>query len=128
MNQDTLPPLLQCGATTANFSSFKEKINIACLERYKNLGRCLESGKYFEAAKVDPTKFDMANDPHGVNKARLLKAYEDFGKAERKLEEEKPSMFAFILSRVSPTSKERIMHNKDWGRANDEKYPNLCYA
>ena len=49
---------------------------VACLEKYGNLGCLIQDGSYYVPPAVDDTEFDMANDHYGIEKARLLKAYE----------------------------------------------------
>jgi hypothetical protein len=58
-----------------NYDLFKRKISIACMERYKNLGRLIMDEKYYEPAKVDTALYDLTNDPHEVEKSRLREAH-----------------------------------------------------
>jgi hypothetical protein len=40
LNSDSAVPMLRFGAAN-NFNQFKRKLSIACLEKYKNLGRLI---------------------------------------------------------------------------------------
>jgi len=115
-------PLLRYGQDD-NYCSFRERIIVAALERYKNLGRCIETGDYYVPPEVKQSDYDLTNDPYGVNKLRLQKAHEDRDKAIRSMNEDKPSLFSFIMSKLSQNSKEVVTHHKGWDTCNQEKRP-----
>jgi hypothetical protein len=45
-------PILKYGVGN-NFYLFKKRLAIACMEKYKNLGRIIVDEKYYEPPKVD---------------------------------------------------------------------------
>jgi hypothetical protein len=46
LNSDTAVPMLRLGVNN-NFDTFKKKISIACMEKYKNLGRLIVDETYY---------------------------------------------------------------------------------
>jgi len=71
LNSDTAVPLLRMGVSN-NFDNFRKKISIACLEKYKNLGRLIQDETYYVPPAIDPKTYDLANDPHEIEKTRGL--------------------------------------------------------
>jgi len=61
LNSDAAVPLLRFGASN-NFDSFKRKVSIACMERYKNLGRLIVDEKYYVPTSIDVTLYNFSND------------------------------------------------------------------
>ena len=75
LNSDTAVPMLRLGVSN-NFDNFRKKISIACLEKYKNLGRLIHDEVYYIPFTIDPTTYNLSNDPHDIEKTRLREAYE----------------------------------------------------
>jgi hypothetical protein len=75
LNSDAAMPMLRFGVSN-NFDLFKRKVSIACMERYKNLGRLITDEAYYAPPSIDKALYDLTNDPHEVEKGRLRKAYE----------------------------------------------------
>jgi hypothetical protein len=59
-----------------NFDLFKQKVLVACMERYKKLERIIMDEVYYIPPAVDKTLYDLTNDPHEMEKGRLHKAHE----------------------------------------------------
>ena len=74
LNSDTAVPMLRLGANN-NFDTFHKKVSIACMEKYKNLGRLIMDETYYIPPAVDAALFDLANDPHKIEKGRLREAH-----------------------------------------------------
>lgn len=52
-----------------NFAKFKEALAKKVLIEYGDLGRLIESGKYFVFDPPGVGDYDLVNDPYGLNKA-----------------------------------------------------------
>jgi hypothetical protein len=64
-------PILKFGPNN-NFAKFKEALANKALREYGDLGRLIESGKYFVPEPPAVTDYDLINDPFGLNKATYL--------------------------------------------------------
>ena len=60
LNSDTAVPMLRLGVNS-NFDMFKKKMSIACMERYKNLGRLIHDENYCAPPVIDVNDFNLAN-------------------------------------------------------------------
>jgi hypothetical protein len=74
LNSDMAVPMLRLG-TTNNFDTFKKKLSIACMEKYKNLGRLIVNEAYYTPPAVDIAGYNLASDPHDIKKTRLREAH-----------------------------------------------------
>ncbi len=79
LNSDTAVPMLRLGMNN-NFDNFKKKVSIACMERYKNLGRLIVDEQYYSPPAVDIKNFNLTNDPHDIEKTRLQEAHKHHDK------------------------------------------------
>lgn len=91
-----------------NWDIFKRKMTVAALEKFGNLGRLIQDEAYYSPPAVNTQLYDLANDPHGIQKALLIKAYEARDKEMRSMEKERASMFAYVLSKISRESMDEI--------------------
>ena len=55
-DSDAAVPLLKFGAKN-NWLKFKEKLHTACVEKYGDLGRLLETEEYFEPKEIDANEY-----------------------------------------------------------------------
>jgi hypothetical protein len=74
LNSDMAVPMLHFGCAN-NYDLFKRKISIACMEKYKNLGRLIMDEKYYQPLLVDMALYDLTYDPYDMEKARLREAH-----------------------------------------------------
>jgi hypothetical protein len=65
LNSDAAVPMLHFGAGN-NFDLFKRKVSIACMEKYKNLGRLIMDEQYYVPDAVDTSLYDLTNDRYDV--------------------------------------------------------------
>jgi hypothetical protein len=84
-----------------NFDLFKKRIAIACLERYKKLGRLIIDEKYYVPPSIDVADFNLANSPYDVEKSRLHEAHKRKDKEINDMRVDRPSMFAYLISKMS---------------------------
>jgi hypothetical protein len=52
LNSDTAVPMLRLGVAN-NFDTFKKKLSIACMEKYKNLGRLIVDEAYYNPPAIE---------------------------------------------------------------------------
>ena len=122
LNSDSAVPMLRLGVNN-NFDNFKKKIAIACMERYKNLGRLIVDEKYYDPPAVDTTLYDLNNDPHDIEKTRLKEAYKRRDKELDDMKIDRVSMFAYILSKLSKESQDEVQGDKEWARIETARDP-----
>jgi len=113
LNSDAAVPLLRFGASN-NFDSFKRKVSIACMERYKNLGRLIVDEKYYVPTSIDVTLYNFSNDPYNVKKTRLKEAYKRRDKEVDDMRIDRTSMYAYLISKLSKESLDEIQGHADW--------------
>jgi hypothetical protein len=58
LNSDTAVPMLRLGVNN-NFDNFKKRVSIACMEKYKNLGRLIVDEAYYIPPNVDVDDYDL---------------------------------------------------------------------
>jgi hypothetical protein len=76
-------------------------MSLACMEKYKNLGRLIVDEAYYKPLEVDDSLYDMKNDPYEINKGRLREAHKRRGKELDDMRVDCTSMFAFIISSIA---------------------------
>jgi len=113
LNSDAAAPMLRFGASK-NFDLFKCKVPVACMERYKNLGRLIVDEKYYVLDDVDISLYDLTNDPYDVEKARLREAYKHRNKDVNNMRVDRTSMYAYLISKLSKESYEKIQGHMEW--------------
>jgi hypothetical protein len=74
LNSDAAVPMLHFGVAN-NFDLFKRKVFIACMEKYKNLGRLIMDKKYYVPEAVDVALYDLTIDPFDMEKGRLRETH-----------------------------------------------------
>jgi hypothetical protein len=119
LNSDSAVPQLKYGGVDI----FKKCIAIASMEKYKKLGKHNIYEAYYEPLAVDPTNYNVANDPYQVEKSRLREAYEQRDKEIDVMSMDRMSMFAYLISMTSKESLDELQGNKDWKMINTERDP-----
>jgi len=115
-------PMLRLGVSN-NFDNFRKKISIACLEKYKNLGRLIHDEAYYIPPTIDPTTYNLSNDPHDIEKTRLREAYKRRDKEVADMEVDRTSMLAYIISKLSKESLDEVQGSKDWAKIEASRDP-----
>ena len=113
LNSDAAVPMLRLGVSN-NFDTFKKKVSIACMEKYKNLGRLIVDERYYVPPAVDTTQFNLTNDPHEIKKGRLREAHKRRDKEIDDMKIDQTSVFAYIVSKLSKESLDEVQRDKDW--------------
>jgi hypothetical protein len=107
LSSDGAVPMLRF-TPPGNWDLFKRKMTVAALEKFGNLGRLIQDESYYDPPAVNTQLYDLVNDPHGIQRALLIKAYEARDKEMRNMEKERASMFAYLLSKISRESLDEI--------------------
>ena len=113
LNSDTAVPMLRLGVSN-NFDTFRKRVSIACLEKYKNLGRLVHDEVYYTPAPIDPADYDLANDPHDIEKGLLREAHKRRDKEVDDMRVDRTSMYAYLLSKLSKESMDEVQGHADW--------------
>ena len=59
-------PILRYGAYS-NLATFKQRLVVVGMQKYGNFARLVELDKDYEPDAINQEKFDLDNDPYGVN-------------------------------------------------------------
>ena len=113
LNSDAAVPMLRFGAGN-NFDLFKRKISVACMEKYKNLGRLIVDEQYYVPDVVDSSLFDLTNDHYDVEKGRLREAHKHRDREIHDMLVDRTSMYAYLISKLSKESQDEIQGHADW--------------
>ena len=117
VNSDEAVPILRFGPNN-NYVTFKDKLKTACVEKYGDLGRLIKDEAYWEPPKVDRTEFPKA-DSDIFEKQALIEAIKERATVIRKMKLDKSSMYAYIMSKMSPESIDEIKRHRDYSKADD---------
>ena len=98
-DSDAAVPLLRFGAKN-NWLKFKEKLSIACTEKYGDLGRLIDSGEYWAPPKIKTDDYpDWEN--NDMQKYLYYDAQKSRQREIREMRDNRPRMFAYIKSKLS---------------------------
>jgi hypothetical protein len=115
LNSDSAVPMLRFGLSN-NFDLFRRKISIACMERYKNSVRLILDEKYFVPPSVDSSLYDLMNDQFEIEKARLKETHKRRDKEINDMRIDRTAMFAYIISKLSKESLDKIQGHAVWSK------------
>ena len=100
-------PMLTFGTNT-NYATFKERLTISCVEKYGDLARLLTDGKYYVPDELDPNDFATDVDAmKEIKKQEMLSEVKERRGAINKMKRERPNMYAYIFSKLSPEKRTR---------------------
>jgi hypothetical protein len=119
LNSDEAVPMLKYGPNN-NYDYFKKKMITACMEKYKHLGRIVEDEKYSKPPEIDRNAYNLNDE---FDKTRLADAYKTRDKEIHKMNEDKPALFAYILSKISKESRDEIERHDKYKSFNGTKDP-----
>jgi len=117
-------PILKYGPGN-NWIEFKKRMAIAATEKYRNLGRIIEQEVYYVPPEIafDPTTLDPAIDPFGINKAAVLEQVKERLKQIDRMREDRPSLYAFIMSKLSRESEDELKRHDNYATFHEEQNP-----
>ena len=120
-NEDV--PMLTFGSNT-NFAVFKEKLGIACLEKYGNLGRIIEDSKYWEPATINPNDYKSSDpDIKQIILLDLLSVVKDRRAQISRMDRERPNLYGYIYSKISPESEQEVKKHRNFSTFSKEVDP-----
>jgi hypothetical protein len=122
LNSDTAVPMLRLGVSN-NFDLFKKRMSIACMEKYRNLGRLVVDEAYYSPPAIDIQRFNLQNDPHDIEKGRLREAHKRRDKEIDDMQIDRTSMFAYIISKLSKESLDEVQGDKEWVNIEESRDP-----
>ncbi len=73
LNSDAAVPMLKYGLE--NFDTFNKKMAIACMEKYKNLGRLIVDVRYYYPPNINLLDYNVTLDLYYIEKNRLREAH-----------------------------------------------------
>jgi hypothetical protein len=76
-------------------------LSMVALEKWGNSARFITTGKAFKPDEIDPRDYDLEDDPHKLNLDELRDAVKSRNKVIAKIEEDEPSVYAFIYRHLS---------------------------
>ena len=101
--------------TGSNWDYFKRKMAIACMESVGNLGRLIDDEAYYSPPAIIDSKYgslNSADNPYGIQKTLLLKAYESRAKEIWRMTEDRTKLYAYIYSKISKESQDEIARDE----------------
>ena len=119
-------PTLRYGPNN-NYVEFKKRLSLACHEKYKGLGRVIEDEEYWTPEEVDRSLYPLENDPDNVMKSCLLEAVKMRVKEISEMKNARPSMYAFIMSRLSRESEDAIKRHEFYDAFHSAKNPKALW-
>jgi len=69
---------------------------------------------YYTPAPIDPADYNLANDPHDIEKGRLREAHKRRDKEVDDMRVDRTSMYAYLLSKLSKESMDEVQGHADW--------------
>jgi hypothetical protein len=79
--------------------------------------------KYYSPPAVDVSLYNLANDPHEVEKTRLREAYKRWDKEVADMQIDRTSMYAYIISKLSKESVDEIQGDAKWSAIEASRDP-----
>jgi len=114
--------MLRLGVSN-NFDLFKKRMSIACMEKYRNLGRLIVDEVYYSPPAIDIQQFNLQSDPHDIEKGRLREAHKRRDKEIDDMQIDRTSMFAYIISKLSKESLDEVQGDKEWVKIEASRDP-----
>ena len=111
-SSDKAVPLLCFGANN-NWLQFKERMATACLEKYGDLARLIESETYYEPEPVDKAQFE-GWETDEVIKTLYIEEIKARAKIIRQMKENRAKMYAYIILKLSKESLDEFKHHEDF--------------
>ena len=123
LDSDKAVPMLTFG-TDSNFAMFREKLLVACLEKYGNLAMFIELKVYYVPTAIDKNEHYLtdAKDSSGNIDTDLKDAYKtSFLTAIKgrqieveKMKSQRANIYAYIISKLSDASDDEVKRHVDY--------------
>jgi hypothetical protein len=115
-------PTLRYGPDN-NFLRFKEALSTAAVEKYGALRKLIELGGAWKKQPPDPAKYNLSEDPHGVNLDAYRQDCKDYRKMLTKHSENEPKLYATIYGKLSVESLDEVKRHPNFADFNRNKDP-----
>jgi hypothetical protein len=122
LNNDAAVPMLRFGVSN-NFDTFRQRLSIACMEQYKNLGSLVVDKCYYVPPAIDLKQYNLANDLYEIEKGRLREAYKRQDKEIDDMRVDRTSMFAYFISKLNNESLDEIQDQPEWPKIEKSRDP-----
>jgi hypothetical protein len=87
-----------------NLLEFKQKLAVEAMKLYGDLARIIETGEYYEPPEIDINAYNLANDPHRLNRDTLREDNKQRAKEVREMISKRPQLYACIYEKLSRES------------------------
>jgi len=115
-------PVLKYGPFN-NWIEFKKKLSIAALHKYGRLGGIIDEEEYDVPKPISFANYDSTTDPHGFIKSEIKETIKERMSIIRKMEQDRPNLYGFMLSKMSAESEDEFKRHKDYTTINEKKDP-----
>jgi len=108
-------PTLKYGPD-ANYGEFKKALSTFARREYGNLGKLIETLKYYVPEHIEFEEEDIAEaeDPHGFRKAVIMEEFKERTREMAKMKTQRPALFAVIWGQLSTESEERVRQTDNY--------------
>ena len=106
---------------------FKNKLSVAALKEYRDLGRMFDLGEYYVPNEIYVDGYDPEDDPFGLKLDQLRGSLRNRMKNIDSMKSDRPRLFAFMMLLLSNESLDTIKLNAEWDEANTLKDPLLLW-
>ena len=110
-------PLLQFGYKN-NWLKFKERLHTACVEKYGDLGRLVDTEDYFEPDEIQEDDYPNRQ-TDDLPKMLYLDAQKARAKQLREMKADRSKMYAYIVSKLSKESMDELKHHEEYEMIQD---------
>ena len=104
-----------------NFVMFAEQLSTACLEKYGALGKLILMEKYWEPPEIKQEDYEETDKDGKVvltelKKTAMLQAVKDRTTFISKMKNNRESMYAYIMSKLSKESLDEVKRHKNYDK------------
>ena len=111
-DSDASVPLLQFGDEN-NWIKFRDKLSTACVEKYGDLGRLVDTEDEFKPPEINEAEYP-AWETNELQKMLYLDSQKTRAKQIREMKVSRSKMYACIISKLSRESMDEIKHHEDY--------------
>jgi hypothetical protein len=106
-----------------SFLRFKEALSTAAVEKYGALGKLIELGLggAWKKPTPDPAKYNLSENPHGVNLDAYRQDCKDYRKMLTRHSENEPKLYATIYDKLGIESLDEVKHHPSFADFNRNK-------
>jgi len=106
-------PMLTYGVNN-NLAVWKETMSTEATLEYGLLGQFFDTDEYLDPAEIDPTEFDLDNDPHGLELTKFKRRLTNREDEIMEIERNSPKLYALMWKYLSAESIEEVLKYEDF--------------